>query len=54
MQLQLTKNEITVIETLRETTPFLSITIKKADYGKIKRITIHRENDVVLEDKTHA
>jgi len=49
--MDLTKAEIKIIEVLREPLAHETITIKKNVDGRIKRITIHREHDVYLEDK---
>lgn len=51
LQAVVSLNEMKVINALRETIPFLSITIKKGVHGNIKRITIHKEMDVFLEEK---
>lgn len=48
--MELSKNEQKVLEILREPVEFQTITIKKAKYGKIKRITVHTEDDVILEE----
>lgn len=48
---EVTINEMAVLNALREETPFLSVTIKKGTHGNVKRITVHRENDVFLEEK---
>jgi len=51
MKVEVTPHEFKVLEVLREPIEHETITIKKDKYGRIKRITIHREHDVYLEDK---
>lgn len=43
--------EIRIIKVLREPIDFETIEVRKSKNGKIKRITIHREHDVHLEDE---
>ena len=51
ISIDVSPQELAVIKALREPTPFGTITIKKSIQGTVKRITIHREEDIFLEEK---
>ena len=47
---QLTKIESKIIDVLREKVKYETFNIKKNHHGAFLRVTIHRENDIIMDD----